>query len=244
MILSIKHKFLFARGIKTASTSMANELSSLMRSSEKSYAFKLLRRFPGIKNTYPFYDFINHPHTSLSKANKIIPKSIFDSSFKFGVVREPASWMLSTYKHCLRHKRNNYLPENVKSLEDFILFRLDHYQPLQSLQFINNDGLLLANELGNFHNINPFIAELSSKLNLSINLKHLNSSKIDNIKISKKDRTLIEKACALDYELFDFEDLSGPFIIINEKNQNFLKNKLRGVWIQAGGYKFDPWHFR
>ena len=98
MIYSISQGFIFARGIKTASTSLADELAKKSRPLEKSIIYKIIRRFPKTEKIYPFYDFRNHPHTSLSKSKSIIPSYLFNSCIKFGVVREPvSSFKFSTY---------------------------------------------------------------------------------------------------------------------------------------------------
>ena len=107
MIYSISQGFIFARGIKTASTSLADELAKKSRPLEKSIVYKLIRRIPRTEKIYPFYDFRNHPHTSLSKSKSIIPSQLFNSCIKFGVVREPVSWMMSGYKHWLRIHRHS-----------------------------------------------------------------------------------------------------------------------------------------
>lgn len=246
MILSNSHKFIFARGIKTASTSIANELQNKNRKLEQSLLYKGFRRLPFFEEKYPFFDFQNHPHLSLSRAKKIIPDSIFSSCLKFGVVREPLSWMESVYKHWLRYHKKNLSLINCKinTLEDFILFRMDHYPPIQALQFIDKNGLLLNDVTGNFHQIELFTNDLSAMIGLKINIKKLNvAPKNQKIKTPKKIKSLIEKACQLDFELFDFENLKNPVIEHSNDQNEHLTNKLKVAWKESGGFKYDPWKF-
>lgn len=246
MIVSESHKFIFARGIKTASTSLANELVLKSRSVEQSNLYKVLRRLPTINEKYPFYDFRNHPHISFSKAKSILPSRIFDSSLKFGVVREPISWILSVYKHWLRNYKEKSPQKfgSINTLEDFILYRMDNYPPIQALQFLASNGTLLTDVLGNFHAIDSFVDELAIKLSFPINIKRLNLAPLNqHLEISHKDKTLIEKACELDYALFDFENLNTPIIRENNNQVDTINQKLKSAWIDAGGINFDPWKF-
>lgn len=244
MIYSISQGFIFARGIKTASTSLADELAKKSRPLEKSIIYKIIRRIPKTEKIYPFYDFRNHPHTSLSKSKSIIPSHLFNSCIKFGVVREPVSWMMSGYKHWLRIHRNSeeYSQVTINSFEDFIRFRMDQYPPLQALQFLDRSGELLSDFVGNFHNLDEFSVYLEGRLGFSINIAHLNTApSTQKIEVSQKERTLVEQACYLDYSIFDFEQLDGPVVYQKEATD---REKLKHAWFKAGGDDFDPWKFK
>jgi hypothetical protein len=247
MILSTSYKFIFSRGIKTASTSLSNELAEKSRPLEKSNFYKGLRQVvPFLKYEYPLCDFRNLPHTPFARAKKIIPTKIYENCTKFGVVREPVSWMVSVYKHWLRKYANENIEtaSSVKSLEDFIYFRLDNYQPIQALQFIDSYGVLQTDFVGNFHEMDLFANELSSKLNFQVNLKQLNVAPSNQkLQVSAKEKSLIEKACELDYELFNFDNLNEPFVSHNRNQDKILQDKLKIVWQNAGGFAFDPWEF-
>lgn len=242
MIFSKSHKFIFSRGIKTASTSLANELKAKANPFEQSFLYKGIRRIPNLSNVYPFFDFQNHPHTTLAKAQKIIPSEFYNSSIKFGVVRDPVSWMESIYKHWFRVYRDNK-KINVNSFEDFIYFTLDNNLLLQSMQFINSYGELESNFVGNFHRMDLFIPRLSDELGFDINIKRLNvhPNKL-SIDISSKIRSLIEKACELDYILFDFDKIYTDSFIAQAQNiSEDVKNQLTQIWLSSGGVNYDPW---
>lgn len=246
MILSLSHSFIFARGIKTASTSIASELGQKARPLEQSILYKLIRRIPYVSHQYPFYDFKHHPHTSFSKAKTIIPTHIFNSCGKFGVVREPASWMMSGYKHWLRIYKDSPEFVNIKinSFEDFIRFRMDEYPPLQALQFIGMNGELLTDFIGNFHKLDIFAHYLEENLGFPVKIQRLNTApSSQNMSISANEKALIEKACFLDYELFNFENLNQPIIEQCRVSEHNQKN-LELAWKQAGGINFDPWKFQ
>jgi|GEM_PF-2882864 len=241
MIFSTSHKFIFARGIKTASTSLANELESKIRKSEQSIPYKLVRRIPGLSEKYPFYDFRNHPHVTLSKARNIIPESEFELCKKFGVVREPISWMVSCYKHWERvYKKVG--KNNINSLEDFVLYFEDNKSPLQLMQFVGSNGFLLSDFVGNFHLMNSFSHELESILGFSINIKHLNvAPKNQKVLISRKEKSLIEKVCELDYLLFNFDEINYPIIPQNLNLNQSIRNRISKSWIENGGFQYEPW---
>lgn len=248
MIFSLSNKFIFCRVIKTASTSLADEFKNKIRPLEQSLLYKAIRRIPNFKNIYPFYDFYYNRHTSLAQAKSIIPENIFNECLKFGVVREPKSWIISVYKHWERtykHTRDIKYSKNINSLEDFIYFRMDQYPPLQSLQFIGSNGDLLVDKVGNFHKLDEFSHELSFILGFNINPKVLNSSpKNQIISCSSKEESLIEKACELDYKLFQFDNINDPFIFSNVNLELGYKDKLIEAWINSGGINYDSWDFR
>jgi len=245
MILSVKHKFLFVHGIKTAGTSLRFALKPYSDKKEQSLLYKAIRRIPTVDQKFPYYDFYHNTHTTVAKAKRIIPTDIYHRLFKFGVVRHPNDWIVSVYKHWKRYYdayNKIKVPKSVKTLEDFILFRMEHYAPLQLLQFIDTNGLLDLQQVGDFHNLKNFADRLSKQLNINIQLESHNvAPQQQKVNIGTKETSLIEKACELDFNVFDFENPNedGTISVINNNNQILIADE----FIRAGGVDFDPWVF-
>lgn len=246
MVLSTKKNFLFIHGIKTAGSSFRSMLKPYRRKQDDFYLYKIIRKVPIIGQNYKFFDFYHHPHLSSARAKEIIPEKIFNNLIKIGIVRNPEEWMVSVYKHWKRHyelKDLKKVPDNVNSLEDFILFRMDNYAPLQALQFVDSSGVLILDEVGDFGNLEVFKNELDMKIKVNLKLEAFNSApSSQKVIVSKKERSLIERACRLDYELFDFEKINDNGYI-SVKTENNLKSLLKHELVKAGGSNFDPWVF-
>ncbi len=222
-------------------------LKPYIRSLEQTILFKIIRQQPYLAQRYPFFDFYNHPHLSIAQAKSILPETIFDNQVKFGVVRHPVDWIISVFKHWQRiyhldpNKTKTY--RAVKTLEDFVLFRLDHYVPIQALQFIDKAGVLQLDHVGNFAHLNLFAESMTSILNIEGSLQRINVAPSKQKYIpSKKDISLIEKACRLDFELFDFDQAQGSGFISVKKNKG-IEVDLATELEKAGGNYFDPWIF-
>lgn len=208
--------------------------------------FKIIRRLPALETRYPFYDFTNRPHTTLAKAQSLIPKDIFDSSLKFAVVRDPVQWLHSVYRHWQRYFQATGLgkvPSTVHSFEDFIRFRMDQYPPLQSYQFAALDGTILIDKLGNFSNLGEFAKQLEFDLSVEIPLANLNRDNraASSFRVSEREESLVADACKLDFKIINF-DGAAENLTWNESRT--LRAELAENFKLAGGAVYDPWVFR
>ena len=243
MIFSSSHRFIYCHVPKTGGTSIRNQLRQYRRQQESSIPFKVCRRL-GLANTYPFYDFYNKPHTTLSKAKFLLGDRIYSELYVFAVMRDPVDWLISCYKFFMLGnsvvKGNN--SASIASFPDYIdaMIALDDLKPCQSLLLVNEAGSLLVDEIGRFDSLLSFCSRISSIAGLdSIKLPHLNTnayisddSKLDvqsNLPLINK----IRREWALDFELWD---------LIQVKSSGLRYSSLSSPsFTHTSLINYDPW---
>ena len=122
-MLSIKHNFLFVHIPKTGGNSIQKVLAPFSEDRiSVLYPFQDGKEQFSIQN--PTYAY--QKHSSLSEYKKLLPKEIYNSVFKFTVVRNPWERMLSLYfsPHAKRLKFDKKIFESViqeaKTVESFV----------------------------------------------------------------------------------------------------------------------------
>ncbi|AGA89821.1 hypothetical protein Thimo_0999 [Thioflavicoccus mobilis 8321] len=238
MIVSLEKGFVFTRGVKTASNSMRATLEPFRRPFESSLTARMGRKGLGLYQTWPFVNFYANPHRPLVYAAHVIPPRLFASFYKFGVVREPVSWMTSVYKHWLT--RWSKSERSIRTFEDFVHYWTGFRSYTQALQFVDLQGHFLADEIGRFENLLGFHEHVCQRLGIQRDLQRLNATPDTvRVEVTARARSLVEKLCYLDYEIFDFENLSEPImdIQLDETISAELRRRLRCY----GGVSYDPW---
>ena len=106
-MINHKHKFIFVRVAKTASTSM---LSPLFKGNQGAAGYilsEIAERYSINVRKYWDKDFHHYP---LGIIKKVVSSEIYDSYYKFGFVRNPWARAISAYKYAVKwHKsRGSY----------------------------------------------------------------------------------------------------------------------------------------
>lgn len=226
MILSTNKKFIFAHNPKTGGTSLRQALTHEIRPLEQSKLFKVIRRIESLADTYPFYDFLHRRHTTLFQASLLLPNHIFSDCFKFGIVRDPFEWAFSVYRHFLTHcriypSREYLISRELPSFSEFaISLRNVNLVPFQSYAFINKAGEFIGDSLGYFNCLETYIGYLSKRIDVDINLLHLNQSKVNNVlPLTYSDKKLIEDVWGYDFDFFgDYEVDDDGQVILSKTN--------------------------
>ena len=178
MILSYKNKFIFIKSQKTAGTSLEVALSKfcsekdiitpIMLSENEEFRRKLGFRGPQnftlkikIKEKVEQVSLFNHTPVLLLK--KIISKKIFESFFKFTIVRNPFDQLLSYYFWGIKR----YL---IK--DDFKLFCEQYAKNFFSNEkkIISINNTLPYDKIIKYENLRDDLSEVSQKLKLNENI--------------------------------------------------------------------------
>ena len=102
MIYSASYNFLFCHVPKTGGTSFSSAFYPYCSHFEQSRLAKLLRRIPGSERSRHLYDFTHRPHTTCAKVYRLLSHR-YDDLFSFALMREPVSWLYSSFRHFKRH---------------------------------------------------------------------------------------------------------------------------------------------
>lgn len=200
MIINHKYKFIFIHIQKTAGTSITNSLY-------------------GIEGT----ENLHHSHSMLNS----IDINEFKDYFKFCFVRNPFDRLLSWYnmilKKGLHNDWSNYILKNSTNFSEFLNLQdvILEKNPLELQSLVDYPKSLTFNQLdyvtdnlgriqcdffGRFENINQDFEYLSEKLNIKLELNHLNKfeHKLYKEYYNDKDVKIVENLYKKDLEYFKY----------------------------------------
>ncbi len=139
---------------------------------------------------------------------KLIDEDTFSNYYKFTFVRNPWDWQVSLYHYMLQSKKHRQ-HKLIKSFtfEEYIDWRVNHDLKLQSKRFVDGDGNMLVDFVGQFENLEEDFAKACDVLSINFRLPHKNRSKHRSYRDYYNDRTsqLIKEAFAQDIALFSYE---------------------------------------
>lgn len=212
MLISYKYNFIFVHIAKTGGTSIRSALTPLLLKDP----FRLIQYFFNRVS-----DITNHKagvkfprHAKIIAAYEILPRDVFNKMFKFAFVRNPWDLQVSSYHHV--KKERPHLLKNIKSFEEFLIFKLEESRPYhyildaskepQWLSLIDLSGNCLVDFIGRFENLEQDFQKVLTHLGIKkkIALPHKRKSKTREKDYRKyyNERTydLIEKHFKLDIE--------------------------------------------
>lgn len=163
MLISYSHNFLFVHIAKTGGTSvraalrryrwggwyklpmwLASQVDQLTRPRHK-----LALKFPR--------------HAKAVAAKEMLPEPVFNSLFKFAVVRNPWDLQVSSYHHILREKPE--VLQGVQSFGDFLRLKFDPERPynymldisaeLQHEYIVDLQGRIIVDFIARYENLGP-----------------------------------------------------------------------------------------
>lgn len=184
-MISIKHNFLFIHIPKTGGNSIQTYLSEFSEDSliTKNFRRDGVRKFQVVNRKYGTIK-----HSTINDYKKKIEKNIFDSLFKFTVIRNPWDRMISFYfsphKTVPEWNREKFreLISHKLTLRDFICTESlgDKINRTVKMSIFPNRKSIDSeiDFILRFENLNNDFRELCSKLDIPYqNLPHINQSK-------------------------------------------------------------------
>ncbi|MDH3638038.1 MAG: sulfotransferase family protein [Gammaproteobacteria bacterium] len=136
MLISDSHRFIFVHIPRTGGTSVKNALNPFSVKCAYARWEKWLTRF-GLVRDYHHFRF--RTHCTLMDIQRHVPQEIFDTYFKFTVVRHPWSRLKSEYRflflgsdlHNNRRRHRHRWLRQVHSFEEFVFQRVNHPNAFQ-----------------------------------------------------------------------------------------------------------------
>ncbi|MEL7350324.1 MAG: sulfotransferase family 2 domain-containing protein [Cyanobacteria bacterium P01_A01_bin.116] len=260
MIVSFDKQFLFVHIPKTAGTSLSSVLAPFRSQKAELYYYKVKNRLyqnqwfnplsllnPSLKPKYDEFNFYNHTHLTAAAAQKIIPSKVFNTLFKFAIVRHPIDWQYSMYRHILaKHKDSQYrhIYEPVfkhQTFADYIRWRIDtDFIAPQLFQIVDLSGKIIVDKVYRFESLNSAFAEVSQRLNISAELPRMNQGKPIRENIDRHTKNLIFEHFKVDFTTFGYSQSSiNPDWILRPQPHSDLASQLKKLKIEDN--RFSLW---
>jgi len=196
MLIGVRKRFVFVANTKTASTSID---AALLDHAEIMRAGTSPRKHMHLSSALTEYDFLFEN-----------PKYPFGSFFKFGVMREPISWINSWYRYRRGNQVESPLPASMTFEEfwracDWNMIRADGSKSLQRDYFTDADGNNLADVIIPHERINDYIPTIFAALKIHGSLPQLNVSRMPAapLQISSELLAQMRDFYQPDYELYN-----------------------------------------
>ncbi|MEJ8567760.1 sulfotransferase family 2 domain-containing protein [Elongatibacter sediminis] len=194
MLISISRRFVFVANSKAASTSIEKSLS---RHADVVYQGSPDRKHINLENARVEFE-------------SLFSEVGFHRFFKFGVMRDPVSWILSWFRYRKRRNNPNALPGKMTfdafwERKDWNFIRTDGTKRLQRDFFVSSDGKLLADYIIPYHELEPHYRKVCKALGVSARLPRVNVSQpgVTEAQLSGDTLSQLREFYTEDYELFN-----------------------------------------
>jgi len=201
MIISHKHKFIFIRVPKTASTSIQLALGKICGPDDIVTAFFDTDASP---YHHPRNNAEYGPHTAARKIKRKISPEIWDSYFKFAFERNPFDKVVSRY-----HMK--ILKSYDKSFKEFCLECAGGVRSfVKGIELYSIDGKIVVDFIGKYENLNEDFNFVCDKLNLpklELTRERARSRKESDYRkyYDDESRRLVEEHFAREIKLFNYK---------------------------------------
>jgi hypothetical protein len=224
MIISHKHKFIFIKTHKTASTSIEIALSSICgaqdvitqlspQSIREKYGLVEKQNTNVALNRYSYLEFFNalitrkkkkfHQHMTCKEVKKSVSKSVWNSYYKFSIERNPFDRMVSLYYWRDADKKYSSILQFLKGV---------NFNNTDSFNKYTIDGKVAVDKVYQYEDLDYFLADFSKKIGLEKPLKlpnyHAKSDtrKVNDYKqiLDHESREFIEKRFKRVIDLFGY----------------------------------------
>lgn len=207
MLISDSHQFIFIHVRKAAGTTLRKLLEPLSLPFRHS-RWQRFKSHARLVRDYQRYAF--RPHEPLQTAQRVMPRQIFESYFKFAFVRNPWERLVSEYQYILqnpdhhRHQRVSRL-ENFETYIHYQARRHDAHQYRQLSLLEGEPGLDFTGRVESFtHDW----AVLCDQLGIEADLpeKHNQGPVVDYRDMyTERTRELVRRLWQRDIELFEYD---------------------------------------
>lgn len=165
MLISESHRFLFVHVQKTAGTSVTQLLAPYALPSPAGRLRRTASDFGLVRNWRRHHFRI---HAPLRRAERILPRDVFESMFKFGFVRNPWDRLVSWYVYIFKetgHRRHARV-QGRGGFEAFVHAELAHPRRSQWWMVARRDGELGLDFVGRFENLEDDMSSICRRLSI------------------------------------------------------------------------------
>ncbi|MFT7532462.1 MAG: hypothetical protein ACI9FD_003493 [Gammaproteobacteria bacterium] len=173
MIISDSKKFVFVHIEKAAGTSIRHAILPYALPRPYSTWFSLLR-LAGLPRGYRNYKF--RTHAPVNHLISRMPRSQFDSYFKFAFVRNPWDRLVSEYNAAIKKNKNrrHHKIGKMGSFYDFIQHEINRGKFFQETMLVDRTGELCVDYVGRFENLAEDFSHICSQIGIESTLDHVN----------------------------------------------------------------------
>jgi len=206
MLISDSHKFIFVHIRKAAGSSIRDILTPISNPIPKDVVSKIKSKILKIETNYQKFTFGGH--SPILQGKNIIPKELYEDYFKFAIVRNPYTRLVSEYEYIKglqdhgRHKKVTKM-----SFHQYISYQSKRFDAHQINMLTDKNGTLQMDFIGKLENINEDWNYISNKLKIpNAELSHRNKTfKVNyNDYYNDENRDLVSKLWKKDLEVFGY----------------------------------------
>lgn len=174
MLISESHRFVFVHVQKTAGTSITGTLAPFALRPAATRLNRLASDLGLIRDWRRHHFRI---HAPLRRAERVLPRDIFDSFYKFAFVRNPWDRLVSWYAFILQdttHRRHRAV-RRLPDFERFVDRELSRPRSAQWWMLEGNDGRLGVDFVGRFENLEQDMTRICTRIGIPFSpLPHVN----------------------------------------------------------------------
>ena len=174
MLISESHRFVFVHVQKTAGTSITEVLTPFALRPAATRLNKLASDLGLVRDWRRCHFRI---HTPLRQAERILPREIFDSFYKFAFVRNPWDRLVSWYAFILqdRSHRRHRAVTRLPDFESFVDAELARPRSAQWWMLADRSGRLGVDFVGRFEQLERDMAGICERIGIAYEpLPHVN----------------------------------------------------------------------
>jgi hypothetical protein len=207
MLISHSHKFIFIHVYKTAGTSIRKKLAPYSHAKPSAnFLHRLIN-----PNESVFSNKFN-THSSAAELKKQIPAKIWNSYFKFGIVRNPWDWQVSLYTYMLKTQETHPQGSLVNKLSDFdsyIDWRVNNDVHLQKEYLYDmQTNKPLVDYIGRFENLQSDFDHICKTVGLpqtQLTVENVSNKKNFREYYNEKSKAIVAKVFNDDIQTFDYK---------------------------------------
>ena len=220
MLISYRKKFIFIHNYKVAGSSIkfalrhfgiqnplpSHRVNLFMEFLPNTILGRNYKRFISDKTYKLLNKKVFHDHINARQLKANLPPRLWQSSFKFGFVRNPWDWHVSFYHYARQQRADswNQWVQRCKSFDEYIV----NSKHIQKHFFYDENGNPLVDFVGKFENLCGDFQSVLQKIGIDVDLPHKNKSdrKKDYRKYyNKKTKDIIMEQCKEDLEIFGYD---------------------------------------
>lgn len=210
MLISHSHKFIYIHNYKAGGTSIKRAFKTYNAPDFRGLPHK--QKLLHLTAIRPWF-FSNHFHSHI-KAKELkeqLPNKIFNNYFKFSIVRNPWSWVLSHYTYALQQPRHHQheLFKSMGNFETYLKWRINEEYICQKDFLYDSYGHRLVDYVGKLETLQEDLTRICEYLNTPyIEAPHHNiSNKDKGLHHYYTDKTLnmVAETWKEDIDAFNYE---------------------------------------
>ncbi|MEM8866295.1 MAG: sulfotransferase family 2 domain-containing protein [Planctomycetota bacterium] len=219
MLISYSHQFFFHHMPKTGGVSVAERLEPYCAQPERVWINRLLEQV-GIRVNLvlgPHHWKRFRCHTDMHTVQRVLPRDVFDSLYKFTFVRNPWDWLVSRYHYIQQRNRHGQHRRvgRLGGFAEYVRWQASKRRHGQSELVMDRSGNLLVDFVGRYETLAEDFATVTQHLRMPIKpLGRRNTSNHEDYRTyyDRATQQFVRDHWAHDIEAFgyEYEEVAPP----------------------------------